>query len=373
MMPKSAGGNVSWDFNTTMLVSNNSSTELQQCNPPYDKSALFVIILYSIVLVIGFPANILTLWLTFLQIWRKNVLAVYLFSLSLSELMYLGTIPIWILYVKNGHNWQWGPTACKITGYIFFNNIYISILLLCCISVDRYLAVEYALESRGVRRQKIAILVTVVLCSLVGLIHSTVFIISDGDQTENQTTCFETLPIPSHIAHFYVARFIIGFLVPLLTLIYTNSVIKKRIETSGSFTDQQKRKVKYLAITIIIIFMICFAPYHFVLLTRGIAYYLKESSENFCEFEEEIYTVYSIFLCLVTVNSVADPFIYVLVSENVRKDICRAMGVWRRQLSFNTKSDSTYPHMHNSRDLHVDKEYSSQSGYGITDILQERH
>lgn len=348
-----------------MATSNNSSTALEQCKPPYKDSADFVIILYSIVLIIGIPANILTLWLTILQVWRKNVLAVYLFSLSLSELMYLGTIPLWILYVKNDHNWHWGPLACKITGYIFFNNIYISILLLCCISVDRYLAVEYALEFRGVRRQKIAILVTVVLWILVALIHSPVFILSDGEKD----TCFETLPIPPHIAHFYVARFIIGFLIPLLILIYTNAVIKKRIETSSSFTDQQKTKVKYLAITIIIIFLICFAPYHFVLLTRGIAFYLKENSENFCHFEEEIYTAYSIFLCLLTVNSVADPFIYVLVSENVRKDICRAMRGWRRQMSINTKSDSTYPHIHNSRDQHADKEYSTHSGHRISDIL----
>ncbi|XP_073425852.1 probable G-protein coupled receptor 132 [Dendrobates tinctorius] len=369
MKPEFAGGNVSLNLNTLIVTKNNSSTDSQQCQPPYDDSALFVIILYSIVLVIGIPANILTLWLTFLQIWRKNVLAVYLFSLSLSELMYLGTIPLWILYVKNDHNWHWGPLACKITGYIFFNNIYISILLLCCISVDRYLAVEYALESRGIRRQKIAMVVTVVLFCLVALIHSPVFIISDGNQTDNQSTCFETLPIPSHIAHFYVARFIIGFLIPLLTLMYTNFVIKKRIETSGSFTDQQKTKVKYLAITIIIIFMICFAPYHFVLLIRGIAYYVNDHSD-FCGFEEEIYTAYSIFLCLVTVNSVADPFIYVLVSENVRKDICRGMRVWRRQFSINTRSDSTNPHIHNSRDQHLEKEYSTHSGLGITDILQ---
>ncbi|XP_072284435.1 probable G-protein coupled receptor 132 [Pyxicephalus adspersus] len=363
--------NNSWDLNFTTMNSSNSSVPERQCHPPYDDSTFFVIVMYSVVLVIGLPANILTLWLTFLQIYRKNVLAVYLFSLSLSEIMYLGTIPLWILYVQNGHEWQWGPLACKITGFIFFNNIYISILLLCCISVDRYLAVEYALESRGVRRQKIAIGVTVAIYSMVALIHSPVFILSDGDQTGNQTTCFETLPIPSHIAHFYVARFIIGFLVPLLTLMYTNYVIKRRIETSVSFTSRQKTKVKYLAIAIIIIFMIFFAPYHVLLLIRGIAYFLKD---NNCDFEEKIYTAYSIFLCLVTVNSVADPFIYVLVSENVRKDICRALRVWRRQLLFNTKSDnSTYQHTHNSRDLHVDKDCSTHSGLGIIDTLQDRY
>lgn len=363
--------NASGYLNLTMVNSSNVSDLEPQCHPPYDDSKFFVIVMYSVVLVIGLPANILTLWLTFLQIYRKNVLAVYLFSLSLSEIMYLGTLPLWILYVRKGHEWQWGPLACKITGFIFFNNIYISILLLCCISVDRYLAVEYALESRGVRRQKIAIGVTVTIYCMVALINAPVFILSDGDQTGNQTTCFETLPVPSHIAHFYVARFIIGFLVPLLTLMYTNYIIKKRIETSSSFTSRQKTKVKYLAIAIIIIFMICFAPYHVVLLTRGIAFFVKD--ENFCYFEEKIYTVYSIFLCLVTVNSVADPFIYVLVSENVRKDICRALRVWRRQLSFNNKSDnSTFPQNHNSRDLPLDKDSSTHSRFGIIDTLQYR-
>ncbi|XP_068108185.1 probable G-protein coupled receptor 132 [Hyperolius riggenbachi] len=361
----------SWNMNITTAKLTNESLS---CHPPYEDSKSFVIIMYSIVLVIGLPANMLTLWLTFLQIWRKNVLAVFLFSLSLSELMYLGTLPLWILYVKNDHQWQWSAMACKITGFIFFNNIYISILLLCCISVDRYLAVEYALESRGVRRQKIAIVVTVVIFIVVPLIHSPVFIISDGDQTENQTTCFETLPIPLYIAHFYVARFVIGFLVPLLTLMYTNYIIKSRIETSGSFTSRQKTKVKYLAIAIITIFMICFAPYHFVLLTRGVSYYLNESESKFCDFEEKIYTAYSLLLCLVTVNSVADPFIYVLVSENVRKDICKAMRGWRRQLSINTKSDhSISPNNQNSRDLPLDKDYSSNSGLGIIHTTKERY
>ncbi|KAE8586903.1 hypothetical protein XENTR_v10021794 [Xenopus tropicalis] len=330
-----------WILNQT----GNTST----CNPEYNKSVHFVTAMYSVVLVIGFPANMLTLWLTILQIRRKNVLAVYLFSLSLSELMYLGTLPLWILYVKNDHKWQWGALACKITGYIFFNNIYISILLLCCISLDRFVAVQYSLEFRGIRRQRIAAIITLVLCFTVALIHSTAFMINEGD-TEKQSTCFETLPMPQMVANFYFARFIIGFLLPLTVLMFTNCSIKRRIQTSDSFTHHQKSKVKYLSIAVITIFMICFAPYHLVLLIRAIAFVLNP--DNSCPFEENIYTSNAVLLCLVTVNSVADPFIYVLVSENVRKDICRGLRTWRRQLSTSVKSDnSIYPHIQRSREL----------------------
>ncbi|KAM4690495.1 putative G-protein coupled receptor 132 [Rhinophrynus dorsalis] len=337
-----------------------SNTTDIKCDPPYDQSRHLLIAMYSVVLIIGLPANLLTAWLTLLQIWRKNVLAVYLFGLSVTELMYLATLPLWILYVNKDHEWIWGPTACKITGYIFFNNIYVSILLLCCISVDRYLAVEYSLESRGVRRQRIAILVTFVLCTLVALVHSTAFLINDGVQTNERTTCFETLPISSMIAQFYYARFAIGFLIPLLILIFTNCSIKRRIETSDSFSCQQKSKVKYLATAVITIFMICFAPYHIVLFMRAVFFSLNPT--NTCAFEEKIYTPYAVFLCLATVNSVADPFIYVLVSENVRKDICRGLRVWRRQLSVTVRSDnSTYPPIQNSCDHHPGETLDGQS------------
>ncbi|XP_053553225.1 probable G-protein coupled receptor 132 isoform X2 [Bombina bombina] len=324
---------------------------ISKCHPPYNDSEQPVLAMYSFVFVLGLPANILTLWLTLLQIYRKNVLAVYLFSLSFSEILYIGTLPLWILYVRNGHRWIWGPLSCKITGYIFFNNIYMSILLLCCISVDRFLAVEYSLESRGVRRQRIAISVSLVLFIVVGLIHSTVFMLNDGVQTEEQTTCFESLPMPSITAQFYYARFIIGFLLPLFILIYTNYNINRRIETSNSFTGHQKAKVKYLAIAIITIFMICFAPYHIVLLIRAINFSLNPT--NTCGFEEDVYTLYAAFLCLATMNSIADPFIYVLVSENVRKDICKGLRGWSRQLSVTLRSDnSNCPHISNSRDQH---------------------
>ncbi|KAJ8009256.1 hypothetical protein DPEC_G00087000, partial [Dallia pectoralis] len=103
------------------------------CNLNYDKDGVLLVVLYTVVLVIGVPTNIVTVYLTFLEVLRKNVLGIYLFSLSLCDLMYLCTLPMWADYVYAGHQWRWGSTACKVTGYFFFNNMYISIFLLCCV------------------------------------------------------------------------------------------------------------------------------------------------------------------------------------------------------------------------------------------------
>uniref|UniRef100_A0A8C8R7C9 G-protein coupled receptors family 1 profile domain-containing protein n=1 Tax=Pelusios castaneus TaxID=367368 RepID=A0A8C8R7C9_9SAUR len=293
-----------------------SLPNLKDCLPmPFEDSRILLVVSYSIVFAIGLPTNCLTAFLIFVQIRKKNILAVYLLGLLLCELLYLSTLPLWIIYVQNKHQWTMGSLACKLTGYIFFCNIYISILLLCCISIDRYIAVVKSLETRGVRGQKKAMVVTVIVFITVLIVHCPAFTLDDGEQTQNQTACFETLPLNSTLTSLNFARFIVGFAVPLIILIFTNYNIFQSTKTSSSLNNHQKAKVKYLAIAIITIFLICFAPYHLVLLIRSINFIWNQNDS--CSFEQRVYTTSVVFLCLCTVNSIADPVIYVLITVEV--------------------------------------------------------
>ncbi|XP_019141788.3 probable G-protein coupled receptor 132 isoform X1 [Corvus cornix cornix] len=323
---------------------------------PYKDSQTLLVAVYSIVFGIGFPANCLTSLLTFVQIQRNKVVAIYIFSLSLCELMYLSTLPLWIIYVQNGHNWTMGDTACKITGFIFFCNIYISILLLCCISVDRYMALVYSLESRGRRGQKMAIIIVCFLFTAVAVIHTPVFTTEAVKQNcTNVITCFETVPLNISLASFSFARFLFGFAIPFTILIFTNFRIFQTTKRSISLTCRQKAKVKYVAIAIIVIFLVCFAPYHVVLIIRAIYFMFHQDCP--CPFEKEIYSIFTVFLCLCTANGAADPIIYVLVSENVREDCYRSLRRWRLNSS---KLSSSTTHNTDSRKSEMPKE--SQEG-----------
>ncbi|KAM6074346.1 putative G-protein coupled receptor 132 [Chlamydotis macqueenii] len=321
---------------------------------PYKDSKTLLVAVYSIVFAIGLPTNCLTSLLTFVQIQRNKVIAIYIFSLSLCELMYLGTLPLWIIYVQDEHQWSMGVMACRVTGFIFFCNIYISILLLCCISVDRYVALVYALESRGRRGQKKAIIIVCFLFAVVAVIHTPVFHM-EGNGKVTKMTCFETLPLDVKLASFGFARFLLGFAVPFAILIFTNYKIFQSTKTSSSLTCRQKAKVKYLAIAIIVIFLICFAPYHVVLLIRSIYFMFHQNCS--CPFEKDIYSIFTVFLCLATANSIADPIIYVLVSENVRKDFYRSLRRWRLNSS---RLNSSINHKTDSIKLKMSKE--SQEG-----------
>ncbi|CAB1452261.1 unnamed protein product [Pleuronectes platessa] len=318
-----------------------NGSSLLACELPFDDGRLPLVLLYSAVLLVGLPANLLTLYLTWLQVSRSNVLGVYLWSLSLCDLTYLLTLPLWAHYVSQGHVWPWSSAMCKLTGYIFFNNMYISIFLLCCISCDRYVAVVYSLESRGLRRQRLAVLIALAIVLLVAAGHLPVFTMSEGDAAEGDQRCFEPSQTSPTVMGFNYARFIVGFLIPLLLLTVTNRGVLVNVQRSTGLRREQKERVRWLAVAVVLLFLVCFAPYHLILLVRAVMFHFTRPQDATCRFEETMYTPYTISLGLSTVNSAINPILYVLSSENIRKELRRGLVQVRDQARLRPRPDSS--------------------------------
>ncbi|XP_036904124.1 probable G-protein coupled receptor 132 [Sturnira hondurensis] len=304
------------------------------CFMPFEESRVYLVVVYSAVCVLGLPANCLTARLTLLQALQGSVLAVYLFCLALCELLYASTLPLWVVYVQNGHCWDLGQWACRVTAYIFFCNLYVSILLLCCVSCDRYVAVAYALESRGRRRQRTAVLVSAVVFLLVGLAHYPVFTMYLPERT-----CFEVSPMNGTVANYFYSRFVVGFALPLAIIAFTNHGIFRSIKQSTGLAAAQKARVRRTVIAVVVIFLACFAPYHLVLLAKAAAFSYHRGEEGpMCTLECQVYTASMVCLCLATVNSVADPIIYVLATDNSRQEVSRICNRWHK---WSTKTEVT--------------------------------
>ncbi|XP_042359435.1 probable G-protein coupled receptor 132 isoform X2 [Plectropomus leopardus] len=319
-----------------------NGTGFRPCEPPYEEGRLPLVLLYSGVLAVGLPANLLTVYLTWLQVSRKNVLGVYLWSLSLCDLTYLGTLPLWAHYVGSGHLWPWSSAACKLTGYVFFNNMYISIFLLCCISCDRYVAVVYSIESRGLRRQRLAVFVALTIVLVVAVGHIPVFTMREGDVAEGRRHCFEPSQSSATVTGFNYARFMVGFLIPLLVLVATNRGILANVRRSTGLRREQKERVRWLAVAVVVLFLVCFAPYHAILLVRAVIYHFPQLEDGTCLFERTMYTPYTISLGLSTVNSAVNPILYVLSSDNIRKELRRGLAQLCRRPHLRPPSSSSH-------------------------------
>lgn len=313
------------------------------CEMPYAEGRLPLMVLYITVLVVGLPANLLTVILTWQQVRRKNVLGVYLWSLSLCDLTYLCTLPLWADYVSRGHVWRWSSPTCKLTGYIFFTNMYISIFLLCCVSFDRYMAVAYSLEARGLRRQRYAVLTTVVIVLVVAVGHVAVFTMKEGAAAEGSRRCFEPSQTSTTVMSLNYARFVIGFLLPLLLLMVTNRTILAKVQRSTGLQRVQKQRVRWLAVAVVLLFLVCFAPYHLILLTRAVLFQFPQSNGDACLFERNLYTPYTISLGLSTINSAINPILYVLSSNNIRKELYQGFTQFCSWMPSNSSQNQIQP------------------------------
>ncbi|XP_026050903.1 probable G-protein coupled receptor 132 [Carassius auratus] len=332
----------------SILMTMNESMNVT-CEISYEDDRVPLMVLYIVVFIIGLPANLATVYLTLHQVCRNNVLGIYLLSLSVCDLTYLFTLPLWTVYVSRNHVWPWSSMACRVTGFVFFNNMYISIFLLCCVSIDRYVAVVYAIESRGLRQKRVAALVAFSTYMVVGLAHVPVFIMSEGNAAEGNRRCFEPSQGSAIVMGFSFARVCIGFFIPLAILIFTNRAILANVQASTGLNPHQKEKVRYLAVTVVALFLICFAPYHIILLLRAINFHFSKLHED-CYFKQHIYMAYKISLGLSTFNSAVNPILYVFSSNNIRQEIRKSMASLCNKVSLSRRSTHSSQHnMHSSK------------------------
>lgn len=294
---------------------------------------------YILAFVFGLVFNVVTLGPIWLQMQRKNVLGIFLLNLSISDMLFLLTMPLWINYYRQNHKWQLGVMSCSIAGFFYYSNMYISIYLLCCISVDRCLVVNYPMRTKTHRTSRYAWAQCITVYVVVVLLHITVLIednLKDAhDDKNNNDRCYETYPMQKPVALFNLLRVGIGFLLPLLVLVVSYWRVLATVDQSPGLTAQSKRKVRLLSYGVIGIFSFCFAPYHIVLLIRSLVFY-KSDHNIYCQFEQKMHFFFSCTLALSSLNSVVDPVLYVLVSNGFKEEV---KLFWRRHRRTQTDTD----------------------------------
>lgn len=224
---------------------------------------------YSLVFILAVVGNVLVLCV--IRRYRKSggacafsLTDTFLLHLAISDLLLAFTLPLFA--VQWAHQWVFGLAACKISGALFSLNRYSGILFLACISFDRYLAIVHAVSSgwkRNTCHAQIACALIWVGClglSMVEMIFKQVVELTTvGNQntlvcqmwfTENHTQWHVGLPLLSVV---------LGFGLPLLIMLYCYIRIFRSLCNASR---RQKRKSLRLIISLVSVFVICWAPYN---------------------------------------------------------------------------------------------------------------
>ncbi|XP_013869169.1 ovarian cancer G-protein coupled receptor 1 [Austrofundulus limnaeus] len=302
------------------MTSNMSEEEdVINCTISHEVHQYVFSFVYILVLLVGVPSNLYSLYHAALQLKQRNELGVYLMNLTVSDLLYQASLPLWLQYIFQDDDWQHREWLCQLCGFLLYENIYISIGFLCCISLDRYLAVVHPLRFTALRSMTAAWLVSAIIWLkeiAVGVVFFRHKELS-RDRT-NQSVCFEHYPMQpwEHPINYY--RFVVGFLFPLVILSISYLCVLRAVGRSAGTQPDQKVRIRQLVSSTILIFLVCFSPYHVFLLVRTLL-------ERDCAFIEGIFNYYHLSLMLTTLNCVADPALYCFVSESARRGLYSAI------------------------------------------------
>nr|XP_031535172.1 psychosine receptor [Vicugna pacos]XP_031535173.1 psychosine receptor [Vicugna pacos] len=287
-------------------------------------------VVYIFVLIVSVPANIGSLCVSFLQAKKENELGIYLFSLSLSDLLYALTLPQWIDYTWNKDNWRFSPALCKGSAFFMYLNFYSSTAFLTCIAIDRYLAVVYPLRFSFLRSRRCAFMVSLFIWVLETIINA-VILLKDETAVEycdakksNFTLCYDKYPLEKWQIRFNFVRMCVGYAIPLIIILICNQKVYRAVRQNQATENNEKKRIIKLLISISLTFVLCFTPFHVMLLIRSILERDVKLNEHVFDHNKsgkQAYKIYRITVALTSLNCVADPFLYCFVTETGRSDM----------------------------------------------------
>nr|XP_033785204.1 proteinase-activated receptor 3 [Geotrypetes seraphini] len=271
-------------------------------------STRLIPVVYIAVVLIGVPANAITLWMLFFHV-RSVCTAIFYTNLAISDFLFCIMLPFKIAYHLNGNHWQFGEIMCRVMSVVFYGNMYCSILLLMCISISRYLAIVHPFVYRGLPQRTFAVSLSVLVWIIVFMYMLPFFITKQEYHLEelNISTCHDVHNACDTISrlkfYYFIFLAVFGFLIPLAVIVFCYVSIIRTLSTY----DQKWFWYVKITILILTIFTICFTPSNILLIIHHVKYYQDNT--------DDLYFFYIIALCLSSLNSCLDPFLYFLMSR----------------------------------------------------------
>ncbi|XP_078522004.1 P2Y purinoceptor 3-like [Lissotriton helveticus] len=275
---------------------------------------------YSVVFVLGLGLNGSVLWLSCCRTKEWTCSTIYLVNLAVADLLHVCSLPLLIINYTMRDNWPFGEHICKLVRFLFYANLYGSILLLTCVSVHRFLGVCYPIRSIHYRTRKLAIVGTSIswILVIVELLPTAVF--AHTGTVNNKTVCYD-LTSPDNFSSYFaygMTLTVTGFLLPCcIIFLCCCLMIKSLIESNESCNVGGPMRTKAIRTVLLVfgLFAVSFVPFH---VTRTVYLVVRVYYAGNCSLLQGVSISYKIWRPLVSFNSCVNPLLYFLTGDKNR-------------------------------------------------------
>ncbi|CAL1574611.1 unnamed protein product [Knipowitschia caucasica] len=289
--------------------------------------------IHSLICVLGLVGNSLVI-ITYVCYKRtKTMTDVYLLNVAVADLLFVLALPFIVYNELNG--WWMGSAACKFLRFAYSINLYSGMLLLACISGDRYVAIVQARRSFGSGSQSLrysritcsAVWVLALALTLPTLIYTQRFeedAIPDLNEISSNTSVSYSAPLVSCELLFdenETAKLVkilvpslqmaIGFVVPFLVMAFCYSCI---LDTLLRTQSSQRHKAVRVVFAVVVVFIVCHLPYNVALLQHTLSLFKERS----CSMERVKVDVLAVSQSLAYLHCCLNPFLYAFVGVKFR-------------------------------------------------------
>lgn len=223
-------------------------------------------VLYLIIFLGSVMLNGLAVWI-FFQIRSKTSFIVYLKNIMGADLLMTASFPFKIIQTSGIAQWNFNFYLCRYTSILFYTSMYISIVFLGLISIDRYLKVVKPFGSSKMYSIKFTKMVSMGVWLLMsGLALPNVILTNAEPTRDNVNDCMKLkspFGVQWHMAITYINMVI--FFTVMIVLIACYISISRHIQKSSkpfvSCSSRTRRHNQSIRV-VVAVFFTCFLPYH---------------------------------------------------------------------------------------------------------------
>ncbi|XP_056274045.1 proteinase-activated receptor 1 [Pseudoliparis swirei] len=288
----------------------------------------FVPTVYALVFVVSVPLNLVAVVMFAHRVRPRKPAVIYMLNLACADLLFGLLLPFKSAYHYLGNDWIYGAAMCRVVTAAFYCNMYCSVLLVTCISVDRFLAVVYPMNSLTWRSPQTAAAACAAmwLLALGGvaplLVSGQTLHLSDL----GITTCHDVQDVErlqAYYRYFFPIYSSVFFFVPLVVTAVCYVRIIQALAAANVENRFRKTRAVVMAAVVLVVFVVCFAPTNVLLMVHYVQ--LSHATGG----GGGSYQAYLLSMCVGSLSCCLDPVLYYFASSQCQKQVAALLGCRR--------------------------------------------
>lgn len=304
--------------NTTGMQGFNKS---ERCPRDTRMTQLLFPVLYTVVFLAGILLNTVALWV-FVHIPSNSTFIIYLKNTLVADLIMTLMLPFKILSDSHLAPWQLRGFVCTFSSVVFYETMYVGIVMLGLIAFDRFLKIITPWRRTFVKRTTFAKTVSIAIWSLMFFLSLPNMILNKEATPPSVKKCASLkspLGLLWHRVVSHTCQFIFWTVFILMLLFYV--VIAKKVYNSYrrfKSKDSTRTRLEVKVFIVMAVFFVCFAPFHFV---RVPYTYSQTTKQTDCRLENQLFIAKEATLFLATTNICMDPLIYIILCKKFTQKV----------------------------------------------------